>query len=205
MSEGRSCGSCQACCRLLPVRDLGKGANIRCKHQRFGKGCAIYAQRPVSCAIWTCRWKSEPNCGLPRPDRCHYVVDVCADFLEIETDDTRQPVPVIQIWLDPLYPTAYRCERLLTYLDAQYLAAGHLGLVRRDAYEAFVLLPPRATGQDFWCEMQGTSSVEHTPQQIFETIGSTLDRNSVHSPHSQSAERGKTMPAQNNEQSVEKR
>ena len=41
----RTCGNRQLCCRLLPVRELAKGANVRCQHQKFGVGCAVYHRR----------------------------------------------------------------------------------------------------------------------------------------------------------------
>lgn len=80
----RTCGDCQLCCKLLPVRAVGKGANERCRHQRFGKGCAIYHHPsfPVECRVWSCRWLVDPEAhGLSRPDRTHYVVDIMPDFL----------------------------------------------------------------------------------------------------------------------------
>lgn len=66
----RICGDCQLCCKLMPVEEFDKPANCRCEHQRTGKGCAIYADRPMSCALWNCRWLVDTECaGLPRPER----------------------------------------------------------------------------------------------------------------------------------------
>ena len=31
-------------------------ALLRCPHQKHGVGCAIYAHRPKSCELWSCRW-----------------------------------------------------------------------------------------------------------------------------------------------------
>ena len=44
MNTHRRCGDCQLCCKLLPVRELSKGASERCRHQRVGKGCTVYRQ-----------------------------------------------------------------------------------------------------------------------------------------------------------------
>ena len=56
MTEHRNCGDCQLCCKLVPTKEINKPANTRCKHQKVGKGCGIYAQRPFSCMVWNCRW-----------------------------------------------------------------------------------------------------------------------------------------------------
>ena len=164
----RTCGDCQLCCKLLPVRELHKRANTRCKHQRHAKGCKIYGNRPISCLLWSCRWRADASLDLPRPDRCHYAVDVLPDYLELETGGKRYTAPVIQIWADPAHPRAHWCQRLVSYLEAQYLAGGHIGLVRFGSHNAKVLLPPHVTGLDFWTETIGVSKTqaEHSPKQI---------------------------------------
>lgn len=84
----RACGDCQLCCKLVPVPELGKKASHRCKHQKFGVGCAIYRKRPFSCAMWNCRWLTDPETNeLRRPDRSHYVIDAMPDFVTLT--DTR--------------------------------------------------------------------------------------------------------------------
>lgn len=55
VSGARACGSCQACCELVGVSELGKAPGERCRHQ-CGAGCAIYAGRPSSCRTFTCLW-----------------------------------------------------------------------------------------------------------------------------------------------------
>jgi hypothetical protein len=69
---------------LLPVKELGKGAGERCRHQR-GLGCKVYHQLKTvspSCAMWTCRWLVEDDTSdLSRPDRSHYVIDVMPDYV----------------------------------------------------------------------------------------------------------------------------
>ena len=76
----RQCGDCQLCCKLLPVPPLGKKANERCQHQKFGKGCAVCSTKralPPECALWNCRWIIPVTTPpMPRPDRSHYVIDV---------------------------------------------------------------------------------------------------------------------------------
>ncbi len=85
----RKCGDCSLCCKLLPMPELAKPANKRCKHQRYGKGCAIYARRPDSCRTWSCRWLlGEGTDDLPRPDRSHYVIDPMPDFVRMVNKDS---------------------------------------------------------------------------------------------------------------------
>ena len=76
--NGRRCGECTLCCKLLPVVELKKKANTPCQFQRSGKGCTVHGTRkqPTSCAIWSCRWlMNEDADELARPDRSHYVID----------------------------------------------------------------------------------------------------------------------------------
>ena len=103
---GRMCGGCQLCCRLLPVHldDQYKPAGTRCRHLRYGKGCSIHANRPLPCRTWSSRWLADPDTtGMPRPDRCHYVIDMMADEMVLQPpgDAPRTKVPAIVIWLDP--------------------------------------------------------------------------------------------------------
>ena len=145
----RQCGGCTLCCKLLPMnsgqdaqatrtaaemikhrmlslqeaasmlKTLDKPAGERCPHQRHGKGCLIYSQRPLGCRVWNCRWlASDDTTDLPRPDRAHYVIDVMPGFVTLIDDDTgeRHNVEVVQIWVDPKHPDAHRGQALRRYI-----------------------------------------------------------------------------------------
>jgi hypothetical protein len=114
----RVCGDCQLCCRLLPVVTLKKLAGEKCRHQKHGKGCTIYRNRPNECGYWNCRWLVNDDTGqLPRPDRAHYVVDVMPDYIHQLLDDgSRLDIPVMQVWCDPGFREAWRDPRLLAYI-----------------------------------------------------------------------------------------
>jgi hypothetical protein len=58
----RQCGDCQLCCKLLPVRTLGKAAGQRCKHQRHHKGLAESGLSPYMLPVWQQRaiWLRSP-------------------------------------------------------------------------------------------------------------------------------------------------
>lgn len=174
MSVTRSCGDCQACCTILPVPPVGKKANARCPHQRFGKGCTIYDRRPIPCKVWSCRWLVDDDAAdLRRPDRCGYVVDIMPDFVTIEDHETgrSRKVEVVQIWCDPRRPLAYRDPPLMAWLEREHENRGVLGLVRFDESRALVLMPPAATlaamGQNVWREVSSPlRGKQHTPEEI---------------------------------------
>lgn len=75
----RTCGPCEACCTVLSVEEIGKGADTVCPHQLSdlgtqvrqvatgslpaASGCAIYKTRPGGCRTFMCLWLAE---GSPR-------------------------------------------------------------------------------------------------------------------------------------------
>jgi hypothetical protein len=64
------CGECTACCTVMGVEELGKPFHQTCKHV-CANGCAIYQDRPASCRVWECSWRSGWISGgeKMRPDR----------------------------------------------------------------------------------------------------------------------------------------
>lgn len=53
---GRSCGSCNLCCKLPRIEELEKPAGAWCRNCAIGKGCKIYDTRPQSCRGFFCSW-----------------------------------------------------------------------------------------------------------------------------------------------------
>jgi hypothetical protein len=162
----RKCGACQLCCSVMPVLELDKGANVKCQHQRFRKGCAIYGARPLSCKIWSCGWLAYPElAGAARPDMAGYVVDPTDDFLNIEWHGGGSTdVRIIQIWCDPKRPESHRDPELRGYLSAMF-ARGFLGVVRFGSEEGLALCPPEWTGEG-WVEIKTKpDSCEHTTEE----------------------------------------
>ena len=140
----RQCGGCTLCCKLLPVRELDKASGQRCRHQRTGKGCAVYAtgRMPFSCHFWNCRWLvNDDTADLARPDRAHYVIDLLPDYVTVIDNDSGEKtnVEVIQIWCDPKYPNAHRDPALRRYLERR-ANEGKIALVRYNESEAISLL-----------------------------------------------------------------
>ena len=174
----RQCGDCQLCCKLLPVRSLGKEAGQRCKHQRHSKGCAVYAQlERVSpeCRLWNCRWLVENDTAdLRRPDRSHYVIDLVPDFVTLRDDKTggeAQHIQVVQIWVDPKHPDAHRDPALRAYLERR-AKENIIGLVRWSDTEAIALFPPELSADRQWHE-QGSSmrTKGHTAEEKVAALG----------------------------------
>lgn len=171
----RTCGACSECCSRLPVKELAKGANERCRHQRFSAGCKIHGKpkMPVSCRSWSCKWLVDGDtAALSRPDRSGYVLDIAPDFISIRDNDTGEvtDLQVIQVWCDPKRRDSHRDPKLREYLSRR-ADEGICALIRYSANDAFVLAAPKFTGGD-WQEIHSNMrSAEHTPQQIAEALG----------------------------------
>lgn len=167
----RRCNGCTLCCKLLPVGELMKAANTRCKYQRVGKGCRVYqsATYPNSCKLWSCVWLADTTADLPRPDHARYVVDQFLDFIELEHHSgERLRIDVIQVWVEPRHPDAHRDPKLRAYLADRCERFGQAVLVRFDERTGIVLFPPWMNDTDEWIEhAQGCVGPEHTVRQIY--------------------------------------
>lgn len=166
----RRCGECTLCCKLTPVRSINKPANTRCEHQRFGKGCAIYATRPRDCRLWSCAWLAhDDTAGLRRPDRSHYVIDVVPDFVTAVPHDGSPPIqiPVIQVWVDPLYPDAHEDPALRAWLAEKAALEGMAAMIRYGSEEGFVLAAPAISQDGQWHRQGGvTLGRQHTAAEV---------------------------------------
>lgn len=159
----RTCGDCTLCCRLVPLEELDKPAGQRCEHQ-CRAGCRIYDHRPMSCALWNCRWLvNDDTAELRRPDRSHYVIDIMPDYVRATNNDRPQDpartIPVIQIWIDPAYPDAHRDPALRAYIDRQGARDGTAALIRFGNESVVLLVPPSMT-REGWVEIADNTSSE---------------------------------------------
>jgi hypothetical protein len=97
--EGRSCGSCTLCCKVLTIAELGKPNGQWCPHCVKGQGCAIYSDRPNECRGFYCEYLLSPGLGEHWfPARSKLVVAYKPDGGEII------------IHVDPGVPGAWRTE-----------------------------------------------------------------------------------------------
>lgn len=59
ITEGRTCGTCYACCTWLGIEELRKWTGQACKHLDGAvptARCSIYASRPMACREYKCIW-----------------------------------------------------------------------------------------------------------------------------------------------------
>jgi hypothetical protein len=162
-TTARTCGSCTLCCKLLPTKEIEKPANVRCPHQRVGKGCSIYANRPMSCRLWSCQWLLGEELG-ERPDRSRLVVDPLPDFVVTVDDDTgeRKEVPVVQVWCSSSDREAHRNPAFRAWLDRKGIPA----LIRFDNRSGLLIAPPsRSTDGEWFEKLSHYTEAEHTVEQ----------------------------------------
>lgn len=96
-SADRSCGTCTMCCKTMTVAELpDKEPGQWCRHCKPGKGCSIYADRPVSCRDFVCLWRGGMLHDSMRPDRTGVVWWIYTDG--------RTPV----LYVDPGRPKAWK-------------------------------------------------------------------------------------------------
>lgn len=167
VGTGRVCGGCTTCCKLIPVPTLGKPAGVRCKHSRAGKGCSIYSKRPTDCRSWSCRWMADrETAGMPRPDRCHYVIDLAYDYVTQQRNDGGEPVKisVIQVWVDPAFRAASRAPELLEYMDRMATKYRVATIIRFDSRDGYVVFPPALSSDGEWHEVGGEVEVRTLEQ-----------------------------------------
>jgi hypothetical protein len=168
----RECGACQLCCRLLPVRELHKGAGQRCKFQKFHKGCTIYHKPgfPASCGLWACRWLlNDDTADLSRPDRSHYVIDMVPDHIMIDQPGG-EPIRmlVVQVWVDPAYPDAHKDPALRRYLERRAEEQDMAALIRFSDKDGMVLFAPALDSQKGGKWYEQRSNATPGMKQLFE-------------------------------------
>ena len=160
----RHCGGCTLCCRLLPMHsgDVGmpgsihKPAGERCPHQHTGKGCGIYSSRPACCRFWSCQWLlGTDTADLRRPDRSRYVIDAMPDFIEMRPHDGSPSanIRVVQVWVDPKHPDAWRDPALLAFLERRG-EEGIAAIIRFNERDAITVFPPTLSADGQWHEMK---------------------------------------------------
>ncbi len=149
--RGRTCGSCNICCTILPV-DLPGGkklANVKCQHLR-SKGCSIYDNRPMPCRYWSCRWLfDEETANLRRPDKSGYVIDSALDTILADG----KPCEVFQVWVDPARRDAHKDPALREYLLEMATIYRLPAIIRWGSNDGMVLIAPPLSGEGDWIEV----------------------------------------------------
>jgi hypothetical protein len=162
MTTDRICGSCTACCKLVPVESLQKPAGEKCPHQRHRTGCAIYARRPFDCRVWNCRWLVNDGADdLPRPDHAHYVLDIMPDFIhQVYANGDRNDVQVMQLWVDPAHRDAWREPRCMAYIEKMAATRNLPTVVRYSSTEAVTVFAPAIAEDGQWHEVDSVMKSE---------------------------------------------
>jgi hypothetical protein len=62
-AQGRSCGSCALCCKLIGFAEINKPMGQWCPHCLKSNGCSIYNSRPKECRSFNCEWLTNANFG----------------------------------------------------------------------------------------------------------------------------------------------
>lgn len=148
----RTCGGCTACCKLVGNETLHKAPGVRCVHQKFKTGCAIYKDRPQECAQWFCLWLVS-DLPLSRPDRSHFVIDTVLDKIHLMSGGVMRELTAVQVWIDPSFRAAYHDPTLRAYLTEQAAQHGYGAVIRYTMNEGFVVLPPAISPDGTWFEI----------------------------------------------------
>lgn len=134
-AEGRECGSCSLCCKLIAVEELAKPEGVWCPNCSVGKArCTVYDNRPSSCLTFHCGWLQTHDLGAEwQPTRSKMVVAA-------EGDGNR-----ITVYVDPGFPTQWQTEPYNSQLMdlAIGLAEQRKQLIVRIVDRVIVLLPDR--------------------------------------------------------------
>ena len=94
---GRSCGTCNLCCKVYSIKELNKAAGRWCIHCVRGSGCGIHPTRPRSCREFFCSWLVDPNLGPEwKPEVSRFV---------LSADATHR---AIMVTVDPGRPLAWK-------------------------------------------------------------------------------------------------
>ena len=81
--KNRRCGSCSACCEVLPIEEVSSPRYTRCEHQRGSYNCcSIYDERPSFCSTFKCAWLHGHFSIADRPNKigCFVTSDRSSDF-----------------------------------------------------------------------------------------------------------------------------
>jgi hypothetical protein len=97
--NGRRCGACTLCCKVLGISELGKPQGQWCPHCASGRGCKIYDARPQECRTFYCGYLT----WNMMDDREHWFPAKSKMVVVSEEEGT-----CIAIYVDPGRPAAWQ-------------------------------------------------------------------------------------------------
>lgn len=84
VTEGRTCGTCTACCKVYDVPNDAGGFISRegewCSFCAIGEGCTVYTMRPKACVDYDCMWRMGFFGDDERPDKSKIVVALSTGY-----------------------------------------------------------------------------------------------------------------------------
>ena len=90
IADGKSCGDCGLCCKLMGVESIAKPQFVWCREYKRGLGCRIYADRPHDCGAFVCYWLHMPNLDEAwRPDRAGFLMHIAEGGARLNIEVTR--------------------------------------------------------------------------------------------------------------------
>jgi hypothetical protein len=96
---GRSCGTCNLCCKVLAVEELNKPAGQWCIHTAARSGCRNYDNRPRACRQFLCSWRLDLELGPEwKPEVSRFVLSEDRDRA------------ALTVTVDPGMPLAWKRE-----------------------------------------------------------------------------------------------
>lgn len=132
--EGRECGTCTLCCRLLGIGEILKPPGVNCPHCAVGQGCTIYPDRPHTCRGFYCGFLLMKDLGEEwRPS-------ISKLILMFDSEENR-----VRVHVDPDFPDAWRKAPYYAKLKAWAVTAipYRTQIIVRIGDHVFAVLPDR--------------------------------------------------------------
>lgn len=105
-AQGRTCGECTLCCKLLAIPEIQKAAGKWCAVCNIGKACTVYENRPRACRDFECLWLQGVGTDDMRPDKSKVVMSLAP--MSAVPSRRGQPGQIPVLHVDPGRPDAHR-------------------------------------------------------------------------------------------------
>jgi hypothetical protein len=132
--QGRECGPCTLCCRVLGIGEILKPPGQDCPDCAVGKGCTIYERRPRTCKDFYCGFLVMKDLEEEwRPA-------ISKLILIFDGEENR-----VRVHVDPDHPDAWRREPYYSKLKQWAVVAvpHRTQIIVRIGDHAFAMLPGR--------------------------------------------------------------
>jgi hypothetical protein len=170
---GRSCGTCNLCCKVFSIKEINKPAGQWCSHcERGGRGCTIHDRRPRSCREFFCSWLIDPNLGPEwKPEVARFVLSADPNYQALTLmADPGMPLA----WKrQPYYSVLKQFSEVFFRLDQKVLVnlKGHITVILPDREVPLGIIVP---GEDIvlWREGPGYRAMLRRDFELAKRTGS---------------------------------